>query len=150
MPDEPNNVMETPLERASQDVNDPTAQLEHDDAESHELIEDIDAFVAHTDPDSLFAAEEQLNSWKTPRDIATSAPADSQGKLVSVFPAQSESEANIIAGILNSEGIPAMFDNLHAPILGEALTSSKSCWADILVPEAMAEAARTVIAEAQH
>ena len=145
------NTVETPLERAVRLDSDPNKYDVRDEREADVVVGDIDEYVAETDPTSLLAAEEQLNAWQIPSDPSgVASPANSDGKLVSVLAAQSESEANIVAGLLQSSGIRATFGNGASHILGEVPSMVGSCWAELLVPEERADEARKVISDALH
>jgi len=149
---------ETPLEtaariEAAQDLG--AAQDRREEKEADMLVADIDAHVARTDPASLPEAEQALNAWEIPSnplagvpgDVAL-APGEESEPLVAVFAAQSESEANIVRGLIEAAGIPAVFDSLPAPIMGSVFQAGEARWGDILVPPRLADQARAAIAEA--
>ncbi len=105
------------------------------------LVADIDTYVARTDPASLPDAEQALNAWEIPSDPLEGVPGDValepgvEGEpLVAVFAAQSESEANIVRGVVEAAGIPVTFDGLPAPIMGSVFQAGESRWGDLLVP----------------
>lgn len=153
---------ETPLEaaarrEAAQDrpAGRDAAQAQREEREADMLVADIDAHVARTDPDSLPEAEQALNDWQIPTDPLEGVPdnvvldPDAQPEpLAAVFAAGNEMEANIVRGLLEAAGIPATFDGLPAPMLGNVFQAGESCWADILVPARLADQARAAIAEA--
>ena len=153
---------ETPLEAATRqeaDQNRPeereAALARREEREADMLVADIDAHVARTDPASLPEAEQALNDWQIPTDPLEGVPDDValdpqvEGEpLAAVFAAGNEMEANIVRGLLEAAGIPATFDGLPAPILGNVFQAGEACWADILVPARLADQARAAIAEA--
>lgn len=149
---------ETPLEAAARREaaqDGAAAQDRREEREADTLMADIDTYVARTDPDSLPQAEQALNAWEIPTDPLEGVPGDValapgvEGEpFVSVFTAQSESEANIVRGVIEASGIPVTFDGLPAPILGSVFQAGKSRWGDLLVPASQAEQARAAIAEA--
>jgi len=155
-------VAETPLEAAARQEaarNRPeeqgAAQDRQEEREADRLVADIDAHVARTDPASLPEAEQALNDWQIPTDplegvpdnVALNPQAETE-PLAAVFAAGNEMEANIVRGLLEAAGIPATFDGLPAPMLGNVFQAGESCWADILVPARLADQARAAIAEA--
>ena len=80
--------------------------------EADVAVADIDSYVAATDPAFLTTAEEELNAWEIPTDpldgtLDQSAIGGNE-ELVGVFSAGTEMEANIVRGLLESEGIPVM------------------------------------------
>lgn len=153
---------ETPLEAAArQEANQDqpeeraAAQARREEREADMLVADIDAHVARTDPASLPEAEQALNDWQIPTDPLEGVPdnvaLDPQVEgepLAAVFAAGSEMEANIVRGLLEAAGIPATFDGLPSPVLGNVFQAGEACWADILVPARLADQARAAIAEA--
>ena len=150
-------IGETPLERAVRieaAAGTHEAQDRRDELEADTVVGDIDAYVAHTDPASLPEAEQALNAWEIPSNPLDGVPDDVainpgvEGEpLVSIFAAQSESEANIVRGLLESYGIPVVFDGLPAPIMGSVFQAGETRWGDLLVPAGLADQARAVIAE---
>jgi len=149
---------ETPLEaavRAEAAEERGAAQTRREEQEADRLVGDIDTYVAKTDPASLPEAERALNDWQIPSDplegvpdnVAV-APGVEGEPLVSVFAAKNETEANIVRGVLEASGIPAVFDGLPAPILGSIFQAGETRWGDLLVPARLAEKAREAIAEA--
>ena len=153
---EPNT--ETPLEaaaRADAAREHGAAQTEAEEREADMLVADIDAHVARTDPASLPEAEQALNDWEIPTsplegipDSVALNPGEETEPLAAVFAAQSEMEANIVRGLLEAAGIPATFDGLPAPAMGNIFQAGEARWADILVPARLADQARAAIAEA--
>ena len=153
---------ETPLEAAARqeaalampEARD-AALARREEREADTLIADIDAHVARTDPASLPEAEQALNDWQIPTDPLEGVPdnvalnPDTEIEPpVAVFAAGNEMEANIVRGLLEAAGIPAAFDGLPAPMLGNVFGAGESRWADILVPARLADQARAAIAEA--
>ena len=75
-----------------------------------------------------------------------------EGDLVSVFSAPDEATANIVAGLLESEGIPAAVQSGATVWGGQAAVADsiqrrqESCWGDVLVTEADAANSREIIA----
>ena len=126
--------------------------------EEHEadvLVADIDQYVAQTDPASLPEAERELEAWQIPTDPLEGVPdnvvfePNVEGEpLVSIFSAQTESEANIVRGLVEAYGIPATINPLSGPALGGIFQSDETRWGDILVSASEAEAAQSAIAEA--
>ena len=159
---EPNSdnepIAETPLEaaaRADESQQHGAAQTEREEREADTLIADIDAHVARTDPASLPEAEQALNAWEIPTspldgvpENVVFPPGEEGDPLVPVFAAQTEMEANIVRGLLEASGIPATFDGLPAPALGNIFQAGEARWGDILVPARLADQARAAIAEA--
>lgn len=130
-------------------------QTRREEQEADVLVADIDSYVARTDPASLPAAEQALNDWQIPTSPLEGVPdnvalnPDEEGDpLVAIFAAQTETEANIVRGLLEASGIPAVFDSLPAPIMGNIFQAGESRWGDILVPARLADQARAAIAEA--
>ena len=83
------------------------------------------------------AAKEDSERRRTARKIN---PQYAEGRLVKVARAESQPEAEFIAGLLLEEGIPSMMRNPiggHGPLAGPR---------DVLVPESGAEAAREALA----
>ena len=150
--------LETPLEAAAlAEVKEDRSgmQTRRDEQEADVLVADIDAYVAQTDPASLPEAEKQLEAWEIPTDPLEGVPVTTvfepnvEGEpLVPIFAAQSESEANIVRGLLEASGIPAVLYSLSGPVMGGIFQPDEARWGDILVSASHAEAAHTVIAEA--
>lgn len=151
--------VETPLERsarleavAESDVGqDSRAEREADIA-----VGDVNEYIARTDPDSLPEAQAGLNAWEIPENPLEGVPGDvalepgvEGDPLVSVFAAGTESEANIVRGLLEAEGIPVVFRDEGARTYGSVFSVSEARWGDILVASRQADAARAVIAAAQ-
>ena len=152
------NEGETPLEsavRAEAAEASGAAQTRREEQEADRLVGDIDSYVAATDPASLPEAERALNAWEIPSDplegvpdnVAV-APGVEGEPLVSVFAAKNETEANIVRGVLEASGIPAVFDGLPSPIMGSIFQAGETRWGDILVSAGLADKARAAIAEA--
>ena len=149
---------ETPLEaaaRAEAQRNLGAAQVQAEEQEADTLMADIDEYVAQTDPASLPEAERALNAWQIPTDPLEGVPSDAalepgadSGLPVAVFAAQSESEANIVRGLLEASGIPALVNPLSGPALGGIFQPDETRWGDILVSPSDAEAALAAISEA--
>ncbi len=149
---------ETPLETAARleaQENRTSTQTRQEEHEADVLVADIDQYVAQTDPASLPEAEQELDAWQIPTDPLEGIPANVvfqpnvEGEpLTAIFSAQTESEANIVRGLLEASGIPAAINTLSSPVLGGVFQSDETRWGDILVSASEAEAAQTVIAEA--
>jgi len=163
MPENPyHQSSETPLEAAARLEESGTlpqeraaAHTRQQEQEADLLVADIDAYVARTDPDSLPEAEQALDDWQIPNDPLEGVPdnvaLDPEAHaepLVAVLAAGSEMEANIVRGLLEAAGIPATFDGLPSPMLGNVFQAGETRWADVLVPARLADQARAAIAEA--
>ena len=153
-------AIETPLERAAR--ADAEAQTDagadaRDEREADTVIGDVGDYVARTDPAALPDAQAQLNAWEIPTDPLEGIPGDvalhpgEEGEpFVSVFSAGTESEANIVRGLLESEGIPVVFRDSSAPgPYGSVFGVAESRWGDLLVGAGQADLARQIIAAAQ-
>ncbi len=144
---------ETPLERAGRAealAGTTQGQDARDEREANVLVADIDSYIAATDPASLPQAEAALNAWEIPLDpLDTGAAAGDSGPLVAVFVAQTEAEAAIVRGVLESQGIPTTLDGLPTGIMGNVFQAGEDRWGDILVPKDQAEEARAVLAATQ-
>ena len=163
MPEDPYlNSAETPLEAAARrekaehsPQGHAAAVTQHQEREADMLVADIDQYVARTDPDSLPEAERALDEWQIPTDplegvpdnVALDPGAETE-PFVAVLAAGTEMEANIVRGLLEAAGIPATFDGLPSPMLGNVFQAGETRWADILVPARLADQARAAIAEA--
>lgn len=149
---------ETPLERAMRaevEKEQREDSRSEDERDADVAVGDVGDYIAETDPSALTAAEEQLNAWKVPTspfdglsDYAGRNPSRSELPLESVFSARSESEANIVKGLLESEGIAAIFREVATPAYGSIFSAGESRWADILVSSSDATAARAAIEDA--
>ena len=149
---------ETPLETAARleaQQDSGAAQVRQEEQEADTLVADIDQYVARTDPASLPEAEQQLNDWQIPNDPLEGVPGNvallpnvEGDLLVSVFSAHSEAEANIVRGLLEASGIPAVINTLSSPALGGVFQPDETRWGDLRVPASLAAAAQAVIAEA--
>lgn len=149
---------ETPLETAArlQVQRDRSGgQTRQEEQEADTLVADIDAYVAKTDPASLPEAERELEAWQIPTDPLEGVPANIvldpnvEGEpLVTIFSAQTESEANIVRGLLEASGIPTFVNTLSSPALGGVFQPDETRWGDLLVSASRAEAASAAIAEA--
>lgn len=146
-------ALETPLERAARyealDPQERRAILQQQEAAA--VLGDVGDYVARTNPAGVPEADAQLSAWKIPEDEDTTvSPGESlvSGSVVSVFSAGSESEANIVRGVLQAAGIPVSFDSLPAPTMGNVFSVSEPAWGDVVVPVEYAEAARSAIEEA--
>ncbi|HEX5323740.1 MAG TPA: DUF2007 domain-containing protein [Capsulimonadaceae bacterium] len=64
---------------------------------------------------------------------------------VVVFEASSDDEGQIIRGILESEGIPAIYNDQTAPILGDALSFTTDHSGDVMVSPSDVERAKALI-----
>lgn len=163
MPEDPySNRAETPLEEAARREEaeispqaHAAALTQHQEREADMLVADIDQYVARTDPASLPEAERALGEWQIPNDPLEGVPDDvaldpeaGTEPLVAVLAAGSEMEANIVRGLLEAAGIPATFDGLPSPMMGNIFQAGETRWADVLVPARLADQARAAIAEA--
>jgi hypothetical protein len=113
------------------------------------LVDDIDSYVAKTDPQHLAEAEAELADWSAPDD-PSGHPIDAgdASNVVGVFSAYSEIEASIVKGVLDAAGIPAAFDNHGGSVMGGIFAAGDQVWADVVVPESYGDAAKAAIAEA--
>lgn len=153
-----NEGVETPLETAARleaQQSRAGGQTRQEEQEADILVADIDQYVAQTDPASLPEAERELEAWQIPTDPLEGVPSNITFKpnvegvpLVPIFSAQTESEANIVRGLLEASGIPATINSLSGPALGGIFQPDETRWGDILVSASEAEAAQEVIAEA--
>ncbi len=152
--------VETPLERAARaDAGSLTDERldARDEREADAVIGDVGDYVARTDPAALPDAQAQLDAWEIPTDPLEGVPGDvalhpgEEGEpLVSVFSAGTESEGNIVRGLLESEGIPAMFRDSASPAAyGSVFGVAEARWGDLLVGSSQADLARQIIAAAQ-
>ena len=149
---------ETPLETAARmDAlqSGSGAQTQREEQEADRLVADIDRYVAETDPAFLPEAERELEAWQIPTDPLEGVPSNVtfepnvEGEpLVPIFSAQTESEANIVRGLLEASGIPAVLNTLSGPALGGIFQPDETRWGDILVSAPHAAAAQAAIAEA--
>ncbi len=149
---------ETPLETAARieaSADTSGAQTRRDEQEADVLVADIDQYVAQTDPASLPKAEQELEAWQIPTDPLEGVPGNValepgvEGEpLVPIFSAQTESEANIVRGLVEASGIPAVISSLSGPALGGIFQPDETRWGDILVAPSDAEAAQAAITEA--
>lgn len=149
---------ETPLETAARlevQQSRTSTQNRQEEHEANVLVADIDHYVAQTNPASLPEAERELEAWQIPTDPLEGVPGNVtfqpnvEGEpLVAIFSAQSESEANIVRGLLEASGIPAAINSLSGPALGGIFQPDETRWGDILVSASEAEAAQAAIAEA--
>ncbi len=149
---------ETPLETAARleaQAGRSGGQARQEEHEADVLVADIDQYVAETDPASLPEAERELNAWQIPIDPLEGVPdnitfePNVEGEpLVAIFSAQTESEANIVRGVVEASGIPATINTLSSPALGGIFQPDETRWGDILVSASEAEAAQAAIAEA--
>lgn len=149
---------ETPLETAArrEELGDRSgAQARQEELEADTLVADIDLYVAQTDPAFLPEAERQLNDWQIPNDPLQGVPGNvalepnvESEPLVSVFSAHSESEANIVRGLLEASGIPTVINTLSSPALGGVFQLDETRWGDLRVSASSAAAAQAVIADA--
>lgn len=152
------NELETPLEAAARQETaggSLSGQNRREEQEADRVIADVDDYVTRTDPASRPVAERELDAWEIPSDPLAGIPddvaIDPEGHappLVSVFEASSETEANIVRGVLEAAGIPVTFDGAPAPILGSILETGSARWGGLLVPASEADAARTEIESA--
>lgn len=153
-----NEGAETPLERAARAEAEADTQGGRDAAEEYEadvVTGDVEDYVAIHDPAALAEAEAQLNAWQVPTspfegvpgNVALHPGQDGQ-PLESVFSARTETEANIVRGLLESDGIAAIFREVATPAYGSIFSVSESRWADILVSASQAQAARDAIQSA--
>lgn len=127
-------------------INDTRAEREAD-----AVVADVDDYVARTDPSALAQAEQALEEWQipvTPFDgISETALTGDEATvpLVSVMSVRTESEANIVRGVLEAEGIAVIFREVATPAYGSVFSVSEARWADLLVSAADAERAQQVI-----
>ena len=157
---ENSSELETPLEtaaRAEVQQERTGTQARQEEHEADVLVADIDSYVAQTDPALLPEAERELEAWEIPIDPLAGVPSNVvfepnvEGEpLVAIFSAQNESEANIVRGLLEASGIPALVNPLSGPALGGIFQPDETRWGDILVSASEADAARSAIAEATH
>lgn len=139
-------ILETPMEKAVRERAEwtPDAQAER---EADIVISDIDAYVAETDPAALPAAEAALESWQMPTDPLETGAAE-PGPLEVVFSAGSESEANIVQGLLEAAGIPTIINVVSMPSYGGVFATGEARWGDLLVPASLAAQSRAILTAA--
>jgi hypothetical protein len=150
---------ETPLEQGARTESEARTaagqdlQIEH---EADVVVGDVEDYVAETSPGDLPQAEAALDAWEIPTSPFEGVPGDvalnpdaEETPLVTVFSARTESEANIVRGLLESAGIAAIFRQVGFPTYGSVLSLGESRFADILVTPAEADEARAVIESAQ-
>ncbi len=119
--------------------------------EADAVVADVDDYVARTNPSSLAQAEQALEEWQIPSSPfdGVSETALEEGvetvPLVSVMSVRTESEANIVRGLLESEGVAVIFREVATPAYGSVFSVSEARWADLLVSAADAERAKQVI-----
>lgn len=155
-------VVETPLERAARaEQQSEAARSARDDArDEHEadvVIGDVGDYITQTASAATPDADAQLNAWEVPTDPLDSVPGDAPLRpgeedepFVSIFSAGTESEANIVRGLLESEGIPVVFRDSSSPVAyGSVFGIAEARWGDLLVGAAQADLARQIIAAAQ-
>lgn len=63
----------------------------------------------------------------------------------SVYRAPNEMTAQIIRGLLESEGIPVFIKSLQIPWYDGIMTAAEGYWGDIMVTEDLAEKAKMII-----
>lgn len=153
-----NEGVETPLETAARleaQQSRTGGQARQEEQEADVLVANIDQYVAQTDPALLPEAERELEAWQIPTDPLEGVPGNVtfepnvEGEpLVPIFSAQTESEANIVRGLLEASGIPATINTLSGPALGGIFQPDEARWGNILVSASEAEAAQAAIAEA--
>lgn len=151
-----NRTPETPLEqamRAEVEKEKREGGRSEDERDADIAVEDVAEYIAETDPSALAEAEEQLNAWEVPAspfdNLSDKAVGISgQPSLENIFSARTESEANIVKGLLESEGIAAIFREVATPTYGSIFSAGESRWADILVATSDATAARAAIENA--
>lgn len=149
---------ETPLERGARaEAARESRRGGNEDAEreADAVVGDVDDYVAITDPDALAEAEAALDAWEVPTSPLEGVPGNValnpgyDGRpLVSVFSARTESEANIVRGVLESQGIAAILREVATPAYGSIFSVSEARWADLLVSGSQVDAARIAIKEA--
>ncbi len=150
-------IPETPLQRASLEsavgtTAESQANAEH---EADVVIGDVSQYVTESSAGASPEDVAELENWQIPTDPLEGVPDDVNfvdadlPPLVSVFAASSEAEGNIVRGLLEAEGIPAIFQDVAAGSFGSVFSVSAAHWADVLVPADQAEQARAAIASAQ-
>jgi hypothetical protein len=140
------DVMETPLMQAvREEVTSVTPMERHRraDDEAEMLTDDIDDFVAENDPESLPAAEAEIDAWQAP--VEPRLTGDGRPP-VSIFSAGTEPEANIVRGLLEAEGIPVVVSMAGTAAYGTMLSIGAGKWGDLFVSPDDAERAREIIA----
>lgn len=68
-----------------------------------------------------------------------------QKSLVRIFRAPNESIANIVKGLLESEGVPVYVDSRMVPWLNGVMKAGEGFYGDIVVPESEVERSREII-----
>lgn len=122
-----------------------------EEREADAVVADVDDYVARTNPSSLAQAEQELEEWQipvTPFDGMSETGLTGEEEtvpLVSVLSARTESEANIVRGVLESEGIAVIFREVATPAYGSVFSVSEARWADLLVSAGDAARAQQAI-----
>ena len=148
-----NSGGETPLERHLPPDSDLDAvDTLREEREADAVLEDVDRYIAQTDPESLPEATAELNAWEIPVDPLDGAAGEAaygDEAPVAVFNATSEAEAHIIQGVLEAAGIPARLHDVAARAMGNIFSAGEEGWGQVLAPANLAEQARQVIEEAR-
>lgn len=67
--------------------------------------------------------------------------------LITIFKADTETEAHLVSGILETAGIPVMIHSLQVPMYDSILSCANACWGDILIHPENENLARELILE---
>jgi hypothetical protein len=139
----------TPLERASwAEQHKDELDAARSQAETEQLLDDIEDYVAETDPADLPEADAQLSQWSAPNAAAAPYAWPGDGELVPVRSVGTEAEGIVIKGVLDDAGIPAVLAGTPTPYLG-AIVVGQGHWGAVLVPSNQVEAATAAIEAAE-
>lgn len=151
--------LETPIMQAAREsvLSEVTQENVRRQSEAEGVLQDVDEYIRSVNPPDLDEAERQLAQWQVPEPPLTVVPdyipenegVIDPGPMTSIFQAGSEMEAQLIMGLLGSAGVPSVIDNFASREWGESIGIGEGCWGHILVGEAYAAKARSVIDSAR-
>lgn len=114
--------------------------MEETDAQSRN-IEKVRAAVDPYEPGAGLQAAAQAQADE---ELAVQQAAKASPPMV-IFKAATQDEGEIVRGMLESEGIPAVLVDHSSPPLGDALIATETHWGDILVAPSDADRAMELI-----
>ena len=136
--------MRTPIEKA---IEARQYLAEHsDEIEAATVLEDVEDYVAETDPAGLPAAASALSGWSVPAEPPV--PADA-GDFVVARTVASEWEGAIFEGILEDAGIPARVAGRRNDPQASFLSVGDGAWGVVLTPASMVDKANAALDAAQ-